>query len=88
MKKERVPEKLVTASFAAKIGETTTLGVHFCSSYFWLILNAFHDKTISTIIETNINTKLAQKTRKSSQNTTRGSPRDPRALLKAAKGTP
>ena len=57
-------------------------------SYFWLIWNAFHDKTISTIIEKHINTKPAPKTCKSSQNTTRGSPKDPRALLKAAKGSP
>ena len=89
MKNEKVTKKTSNSVIRSKNRRNDYSGSQFLQfSYFWLIWNAFHDKTISTIIEKNINTKLAPKTRKSSQNTTRGSPKDPRALLKAAKGTP
>ena len=87
--KRKSDEKTSNSVIRSKNRRNDYSGSQFLQfSYFWLIWNAFHDKTISTIIEKSINTKPAPKTRKSSQNTRRGSPRDPRALLKAAKGAP
>ena len=87
--KRKSDEKTSNSVIRSKNRRNDYSGSQFLQfSYFWLIWNAFHDKTIGTIIEKNINTKLAPKTRKSSQNTTRRSPKDPRALLKSAKGVP